>query len=123
MEAFAARDQRRLLTLFTPDAEFWTRVTVLDGPHFSGHDGVRAWLQAVDEQYDRYEIVDGEYQAGAGDAVLVACRLRMRYKGDRYGMARTAHWVFCVDEDRGCVVSFRSFRDRSEALEAAGLTS
>ena len=58
-----------------------------------------------------------------GDAVLVACRLRMRYNGDRYGMARTAHWVFCVDEDRGCVVSFRSFRDRSEALEAAGLPS
>jgi ketosteroid isomerase-like protein len=112
MEGFAARDRDRLLALFTPDAEFWTRVTVLDGPHFRGHDGVRAWLRAVDEQYDRYEVVD---------AVLVSCRLRMRYKGDRYGMVRTAHWVFRVDEDRGCVVSFTSFRDRSEAVEAAGL--
>jgi ketosteroid isomerase-like protein len=116
MEGFAARDRDRLLALFTPDAEFWTRVTVLDGPHFSGHDGVRAWLQ-----YDRYEVVDAEYEAGAGDAVLVSCRLRMRYKGDRYGMVRTAHWVFRVDEASGCVVSFTSFRDRSEAVEAAGL--
>jgi ketosteroid isomerase-like protein len=123
LEGFAARDQDRLLALFTPDAEFRTRVTVLDGPDFRGHDGVRAWLQAVEEQYDRYEVVDVEYQAGAGDTVLVCCRLRMRYKGDRYGMARIAHWVFHVDEDRGCVVSFTSFRDRGEALEAAGLPS
>jgi ketosteroid isomerase-like protein len=121
MEGFAARDRDRLLALFTPDAEFWTRVTVLDGPHFRGHDGVRAWLRAVDEQYDRYEVVDAEYEAGVGDAVLVSCRLRMRYKGDRYGMVRTAHWVFRVDEASGCVVSFTSFRDRSEAVEAAGL--
>jgi ketosteroid isomerase-like protein len=121
MEGFATRDVDRLLSLLTPDAEFRTRVDVIGEPDFRGHDGARAWLAAVDEKYDRFEVVDPEYQQGAGDAVVVSCRLRLRYAGDRYGMSRQAHWVFRVDDERDCVVAFTSFRDLSEALAAAGV--
>jgi hypothetical protein len=123
VEGFEARDQERLLSLFSPHAEFFTRVLVLDEHHFKGHDGVRQWLDAVDETYERYEIVDPEFAEGAGDAVVVSCRLSLQYRGDTYGMSRAVHWVFRVDEASGCIQSFTSFRDRSEALEAAGLGS
>jgi ketosteroid isomerase-like protein len=122
VEGFAERDVDRLLSLFTPDVKFRTRVDVIGEPDFTGHDGVRAWLAAVDEKYDNYEVLDAEYRPGEGDAVVVSCRLRLRYAGDRYGMSRMAYWVIRVDEAQGGVVDFTSFRDRSEALAAAGLS-
>jgi len=122
LEGFAARDVERLTSLFSPDAEFRTRVDVTGEAHFAGHDAARTWLAAVDNQYDVYEVADAEYRSGAGDAVVVSCRLRLRYAGDRYGMARMAYWVFRVDEARGCVVTFTSYRDLSEALADAGVS-
>jgi len=122
MDGFAARDHESLLSLFWPDAEFSTRVDVTGETRFSGHDGVQAWLDAVDEKYDRFEVVDCEYRSGAGDAVLVSCRLRLRFAGDRYGMSRVGYWVFRVEGTPGRVRSFRSFRDHSAALADAGLS-
>jgi ketosteroid isomerase-like protein len=121
VDGFAARDQERLLALFRPDAEFATRVDVTGQTRFQGHEGVRAWLEAVDERFERYELVDCEYRSGAADRVFVTCRLRLQFAGDRYGMARLAYWVFRVDEAAGRVRSFTSFRDRHEAEAAAGL--
>jgi len=122
MEGFAARDVDRLVALCAPDAEFRTRVDVTGEPEFSGPEGVRAWLDAVDDKYDLYEVTDCDYQAGAGDAVAVSCTLRLRFAGDRYGMARTAHWVFRVDDESALVTAFTSYRDRQDALTAAGIS-
>lgn len=121
MRGFAERDIDRLLTLFTPDADFRTRIDVMGEPHFTGHEGVRAWLEAVDEKYDNYEVLDEEYREGQDDTVVVSCRLRMRHAGVRYGMSRMAYWMFRVDDD-GCVTAFTSFRDLEDALAAAGLS-
>jgi hypothetical protein len=122
MDGFAVRDRERLVSLFTPDVEFRTRVDVTGETEFQGHDGARSWLASVDDKYDRFEIADAEYRAGDGDAVFVSCRLRLRYAGDRYGMSRVAYWVIRVDESQGRVRAFTSFRDRSEALAAAGVS-
>jgi ketosteroid isomerase-like protein len=122
VDGFAARDVERLVSLFSPDVEFRTRVDVMGQVDFTGHEGVRAWLGTVDETYDCFEIVDAEYRLGAADSVVVSCRLRLRYAGDRYGMARMAYWVFRVGEDCGAVVAFTSYRDHGEALAAAGLS-
>jgi ketosteroid isomerase-like protein len=122
MEGFACRDIDRLISLSAPDAEFRTRVDVTGEPEFRGQEGVRAWLGAVDEKYDLYEITDAEYRAGEGDAVVVSCYIRLRFAGDRYGMARTAYWVFRIDEERGLVTAFTSFRDLDDALAAAGIS-
>jgi len=121
VEGFGARNREQLLSLFAPDVEFHTRVDVVGAPDFSRHEGARAWLDAVDERYDRFEIVDAEYRPGAGDAVFVSCHLRLQFAGDKYGMARQVYWVFRIDES-GLVSAFTSFRDVDEALAAAGLS-
>jgi hypothetical protein len=120
IEGFGARDHERLLSLFAPDVEFHTRVDVVGEPDFRGHDGVRAWLDAVDDKYDRFEIFDAEYRPGAGDAVFVSCHLRLQFAGEKYGMARRLYWVFRTDESE-LISAFTSFRDVDEALAAAGL--
>jgi ketosteroid isomerase-like protein len=120
VEGFEARDEERLLALFSPDVRFWTRVQVLEDRHFEGLDGVRAWLRAVDEKWDRYEIRDACYCTGEGGQVLVSGRLSLRYRGDTYAQSRAVQWVLTMD-DRSRIVSFRSFRDADEARTAAGV--
>lgn len=123
VDAFSRRDQERLVTLFSPEVELWTRVQVLPDKYFKGLDGVRDWLEAVDQEYDRFEIIDPEYTPGGGGAVVMSCRLSFQYAGDSYGQSRSVHWVIRVDEEGGLIASFHSFRDRSEALEEAGVSS
>ena len=122
LEAFAGRDTERLVTMFSPDVDLWTRVKVLEDRHFYGLDGVREWLDSVDEQFERFEVLEPEFIEGRAESVYVSCRLSMRHRGDDYGQARSLHWVMTVDEQRGVIVSFRSFRDRAEALAAAGVS-
>jgi ketosteroid isomerase-like protein len=122
VDAFSRRDQAKLVTLFSPDVELWTRVQVLSDKHFTGLDGVRDWLDAVEEGYDRFEIIDPTYTTGTDGAVVMSSRLSIQYAGDSYGQSRSVHWVLRVDEERGLIVSFRSFRDRAEALEEAGVS-
>ncbi len=121
-EGFAARDKEQLLPLFSRDVELWTRVQVLPERHFKGLDAVDDWLRTVDDEFDHFEIVDPQYKLGSGGAVMVSSQLSLRYAGDSYGQARRVHWVLRVD-DGGLISSFRSFRDRSEALRAAGIRS
>jgi ketosteroid isomerase-like protein len=123
LDAFARRDEGRLLSLLAPDAQFSTRVHVLPELQFTGRDAVGARFRVVDEEYDRFEVLDASYRQGAGDAVLVTCRLSLRFKGERFGQARESNWLFRVDEERGQVSSIRSYRDPGDAMRAAGLTS
>jgi ketosteroid isomerase-like protein len=122
VEGFTTRDQARLLSLFSPDVEFWTRVLVLSDHHFQGHDAVREWLRSVEEQFDRFEIVEAEYLTGTDDTVLIAGRISMQGAGENYGQQRAVHWVIRVDETRGVITSFQSFGDDDEARQAAGLS-
>jgi len=122
IDGFAARDTERLVSLFTPDVQFDTRVDVIGAWRFRGHEGVRAWLAAVDEKYELFEVVEADYRPGAGDAVFVSCHLRLQFAGDQYGMARQLYWVFRVN-DAGRISSFTSFRDLEEALADAGLAA
>ena len=87
---------------------------------FTGRDEVRDRFGAVDEKYERFEVLDARYQEGAGDAVLVTCRLSLIFKGEKYGQSRKAHWLFRIDEERGQVLSIKSYRDAGDALRAAG---
>jgi hypothetical protein len=121
VEGFAVRDEQRLLALFRQDVRFWTRVQVLDDRHFQGIDAVREWLRAVDAKWERYEIFDAEYRTGEDGTVLVCGRLSLQYRGDKYAQSRAFFWVLIVDPESGLIASFRSFRDRGEALQAAGL--
>ncbi|MCU1448106.1 MAG: hypothetical protein JWP02_276 [Acidimicrobiales bacterium] len=123
LDAFARRDKARFLSLLAPDADFSTRVHVLPETDFTGRDAVDARFAVVDEEYDRFEVLDARYRQGAGDAVLVTCRLSLVFKGEKYGQSRSVSWVFRVDEEREQVLSIRSYRDAGDALRAAGLAS
>jgi ketosteroid isomerase-like protein len=61
------------LPLLDPDVEF----VAVDGTTYPGHDGVRGFFEAFDEQGQTFEASPYSFE-GRGDAVLVAGHRRIR---------------------------------------------
>ena len=117
-EAHLRGDHEAALAYYDPEVEFDATVRP-DGRVFHGRDGVaeamRVWIGTwQDYRFQVEEIID----AGV-ERVLAAIRESGRGKGSGLVMDQPAYAVFTVRQ--GLIVHRKGFRDRNEALEAAGL--
>ena len=89
-------------------------------PHF-GHEGVARYLAKVNEAFDDYRMVPEEFIDAGGDQVLVFSREGGRGKGSGAEVQTnpTAHLWTMRD---GKAIRMQSYWERSDALEAAGLS-
>lgn len=89
-------------------------------PHF-GHEGVVRYLAKVNEAFDDYRMVPEEFIDAGGNQVLVFSREGGRGKGSGVEVQTnpTAHLWTMRD---GKAIRMESFWERSEGLEAAGLS-
>src|SRR5436190_19926539 len=112
-----------------PDPEFldpeieWRgprEFTDLAEPHF-GHEGVERYLDKVNEALDDYRMVPEEFIDVGDDQVLVFSREGGRGKGSGAEVQTnpTAHLWTLRD---GKAIRMQSYWERSDALEAAGLS-
>jgi ketosteroid isomerase-like protein len=85
---------------------------------YRGHEGIRTLLRLTDEVFEefRYEV---DEVIEAGDAVVVLGRIRVR--GVQSGAIGTQHGALMFRCRDGRIVAYRSYLNREEALEAAGL--
>ena len=88
---------------------------------FYGHDGVRRYMEKVDEVFDDYRMVPEQFIDAGGDQVLVFSREGGRGKGSGAEVQTnpTAHLWTIRD---GKAIRMQSYWERSAALEAAGLS-
>ena len=89
-------------------------------PHY-GHEGVRRYVEKVLEAIEDYRMVPEEFIDAGGDQVLVFSREGGRGRGSGAAVQTqpTGHlWTI----RNGKAVRMRSYWERSEALEAAGLS-
>jgi ketosteroid isomerase-like protein len=88
------------------------------GGTYRGHEGIRELLRLTDEVFEefRYEV---DELIDAGDAVVVLGRIRVR--GVQSGAIGTQHGALLFRCRDGRIVAYRSYLNRDEALEAAGL--
>jgi ketosteroid isomerase-like protein len=86
----------------------------------AGIDGLRTFMGTIDDAWESFELVPEEY-IDAGDNVVMANRISGR---GRSSGVETEMLVFAVVTfAAGRITRFTGgFRDRSEALEAAGLS-
>ena len=86
-----------------------------------GHDGVRAYIDKLFEVLDDYRMAPEEFIDAGGDQVLVFSREGGSGKGSGAAVQThpTGHLWTIRD---GMAVEMESYWERSEALEAAGLS-
>lgn len=92
---------------------------VFNPDEYSGHDGIRRFYDGVTEAWESYRWNVEETRV-AGDAVvaLLHCHGQSREGGPDVDWRVAWLWRF----RDGVPISLRFYRDRTEALEAAGLS-
>jgi len=98
-----------------PDFQVISR---LQSEPFRGREGLRRWMEEIDEHFQEWELV-GEEWRDAGDRVAVVGHVRLRGKESGVGFDQPVGWLFEFKEGR--LFRLRNFVRPEEALEAAGL--
>jgi ketosteroid isomerase-like protein len=117
-EAFNRRDLDAFLALMDDDVEVISRIIVLEGG-LRGHDGVRRWWQNWLDTWPDYEVEVIEVR-DAGDMTVAAMRAMGHGAGSSVPFEDTI-WQLARWRVTKCI-AWRIFTNRSEALEAAGLS-
>jgi ketosteroid isomerase-like protein len=99
-----------------PDFQIASR---LQNEPFEGREGLRRWMQEIDEQFREWELFGEEWRETA-NRVVVLGRVRMRGKESGVAVEQPHGWVFEFKD--GMVFRFRHFARPRDALEAAGLS-
>jgi ketosteroid isomerase-like protein len=120
VELFNRRDVAEVLELLDPDIELDLSRNIFNPDIYHGHDGIERWRNAVEDVWDDFhgtveDIIDSD------DKVVGA--FTMGGKGKESGvevkMQIFSIWSF---RDSKVVRIVGGYRDRSEVLEAAGLS-
>jgi ketosteroid isomerase-like protein len=119
IELFNRRDTKGLKELTEPDFEMRSLLLAVESDFRGDVDFPGAYFEALDDAYQRFQSVPEDF-TDAGTAVLVSTRLHWRGKGSgAHGETPifAAFWLRA-----GKVFKEETFTDRTEALEAVGLS-
>jgi ketosteroid isomerase-like protein len=109
-----------LYELLDPEVD-WEPITAqLDGTTYRGHDGVRQWMVDMKADWEEFETHWEDFRDLDDDRVLSLGRWHAR--GRASGVAidfQKAAWLLHIRD--GKVVRLKTFTDRKDAYEAAGL--
>lgn len=119
-DAWNRRDFDAAIEIADPDIE-WTMVGATRFPGtqgtYHGYEGVREFWREFIEPWEEIH-VEIEDTRAAGDLVVAFVRFHAKA---REGLELKAPFVHLLDFRDGKVIRLRSYDDRAEALEAAGL--
>jgi uncharacterized protein len=119
-DAWNQRDFDAVIEIVDPEIE-WTMIGTTRFPGtegtYHGHDGVREFWDLLIEPWAEFHI-DVQGTRAAGDLVVAFVRFHAKA---REGLELESPFVHLLEFSQGRVIRFRSFDNRAEALEAAGL--
>jgi ketosteroid isomerase-like protein len=119
IDAYNRGDVGAFLELLDPQVEWIPIMAVLEGRVYRGREGVKRWLEALTEDWDYFEPCLEEFR-DLGDRVLIFGHWRARGRASGVELeSQPAAWLYGIKG--GKVMWMRTFTDRVEALEAAGL--
>ena len=119
VDATNRRDLDALLDEFDPDLEWHSALVGMGTQVYRGKQGVREMFRDADENFTGM-VVEFPEVRDLGDRVLALGRLRVL--GHESGVQAEGSFNQVVDFKNGKLIRIRSFLDRQEALEAAGLS-
>jgi ketosteroid isomerase-like protein len=117
-DACARYDEPAFLAVIQPDAVAVPFGAAMEGVSYAGHEGILRWFKGIQETWEHFETHPEEYRE-AGDKLIVYGYWRARGRDSGVNLEVTATWV--VEVRDGKVAFWRTFTDRDEAHEFAGL--
>jgi ketosteroid isomerase-like protein len=119
-EAYLRDGWEALLPYLAPDVEWDMTKTALDGHLHQGHDGVRAFFEALAATWDGFRFSYDEFMdVDDADAVVAIGKFHGRGRASRIEVDALMVHVWTLQEGIG--VRLRAYLDRDQALEAVGL--
>ena len=120
IDAYNRGDIPSFLDYLDPDVEWIPIMAALEGRVYRGHAGVRRWLDDLATDWEYFEPCYEEYH-DLGDRVLILGRWRARGRSSGVELTnQPAAWLYKIKDGRA--VWMRTFTDRAEALESAGVS-
>jgi ketosteroid isomerase-like protein len=121
VEAINQRDADAFVATVSPDVEWEDAVFWTETPHtFRGRAGVREWLSQILEPWESFHVEADEVTDASADCFVVGFDFTAR--GKESGVqTQLRFWALCWVAD-GRITRREVFRERAEALEAAGLS-
>ena len=117
-DAFNRRDIAAFLEFLDPDVEWVPILAVLEGRVYRGHEDIRQWIADLATDWEFFEVYYEELR-DLGDRVMVSGHWRARGRASGVEVENPGTYLYEIKD--GKVVSMRTFTDRAEALDAAGL--
>lgn len=119
-ERWNAGDRTAPLDRIDPEVEIHTVISdAFQGEPFRGHDGARAWLANLDENFETWAVLPDEF-IEEGDVLVVVGKVHGRGRGSGIEFDQPISWVARFRGDKLFRVS--TYVDRDEALAAAGMS-
>jgi ketosteroid isomerase-like protein len=119
VQASNTGDVDRLLKTLDPAVEWYPAVVALTASVYRGHEGVRAMLSESDEVFASRTFEETEIH-DLGDRLLVFGRMRAR--GLESGADTVVSFNQLIRFKDGKAIEIRTFLERDDALEAAGVS-
>lgn len=119
-QAFNCGDLDAFLGLLHPDVEWVPILAKLEGTVYRGRDEVRRWVAELDRDWAEFHPDPQEFR-DLGDVVLALGTWHARARTSGLSLdSQPGAWVARIRA--GKIVRYETFTDRSEALEAVGLS-
>ena len=120
--AYNRGDWTAALATMVPDVEFDLTRAAPDGETYRGYEGVKVFWGMLRDVFGDFQI-DPEEIIDAGDRLFTRIRLRSTGKASGAATEDLLYQVWAVTAHEGGVKGTRAvfFRERADALEAAGL--
>lgn len=122
LEAYNRRDLDALLELFDPSVEIQPLTLAMfgrEGAVYRGHEGIREFVQEVDEVMSQLRVEQLEIR-DLGERIVANGRLHARGRASGAEVESPVGWL--VEFREGRVIRMTDYPDPREALEAAGVS-
>jgi ketosteroid isomerase-like protein len=119
-EFWADRDYSFIEEVAHPDLIIDLSRNELNPDVYRGYEGFRLWVRSVEEIWDQFTVVPDEF-IDAGDHVFVAIRISGQGKGSGVEVDMRIFNVWTFRDGKAWRLT-GGYRERAEALEAAGLS-
>jgi ketosteroid isomerase-like protein len=117
VEAVNRGDAEAALSIVSDDGVMLAARSPVEGA-YRGHDGFRAWFADNAENFEVFQVTMAELR-DLGDRVLAIGSIRIRGRGS--GVETDIPTAGIASFDDGKLTRWEDFRERSRAIEAAGL--